>query len=532
MTDLFTFTGEWCVLVLWSSLRSRWRLGPGGLAFAWMVLFTLELFRTAGRLLTAADPQLYDLWFLAEHLVILVSDLWGPLALPTGVLALLCILLAVGVGVRFLLLPVPDAADTRRFALGTTVAALVLAPFPGDTGGRWVTPDWVANVQASLRTWETTQQSITLDPYGPLQEHALVHRPDIGFYVVESYGRVLSQTRSLRSQYYQLLNELAPGLDAQGFHVASGWATATVSGGRSWISDASVLMGIGMGHQSTWTQIQPHTDRFTHLPAWLEANGYTTVVSRPKDRERLGLEIRDDFGWDHTVFADELSYEGTLIGWGGIPDQYSLGYVHTQALPTLEPPRMLFFHGVSAHGPWDTIPVLAPSWQEAASQDHAAESHTEMSAKGTVLRQAKRYGDALDHGGPRLPGRKFPELRRTYFEAITYSLRATIQSMSDLPPASGHLIVIYGDHQPPFIARPNNFDVPVHILATNPDWLAPFLASGFTPGLRPKTKARAIPITGLYPLLARALTDDPLSEVPTGIALLDLASRATTSGAE
>lgn len=526
LADVLALSGEWCVAVALAAwLAQRWPHRQVGvrvaLALAFTGLFTLEVVRTAGRSLTAADPQLYDLAFLANHVVVLVVDLFGVAALVGGLALLAGVLTAVTAAVFRLLKRVVAHPGAARDAVVASGVALCLGLLPGTFGARWVAPDWGRNVVDSVSTWQVTRQSLAVDPYAALRSHQAVDTPDIGLYVVESYGRVLDTTPPLHDPYHALLDDLAPDIEAAGLHVATGWATATVSGGRSWISDASVFLGIGIAHQSTWSHVQPHTQRFTHLPAWLEQQGYTTVVCRPKDRARLGVTIRNDFGWDRSVFADDLQYDGTLIGWGGIPDQYSLGWLHTRTLPEVTGPRFVFFHGVSAHGPWDTVPVLADDWEASTDQAVVDEPFEEMGTWNTVLRQARRYGDKLDKG-VKLPGRMFPELRRTYFEAVSYSLRATVGSVAQLPDADGRILVIYGDHQPPFIARRDDYDVPVHILATDPRWLQPFLDHGFVPGMHGAPDAAAVPITALYPLLAQALVQQPLADIPMGISLSDV----------
>lgn len=531
-THLLTIPGEWCVCVALATLVPNPKWGARLAALAWTGLLFLECVRTAGRALTASDPLLYDLVFLTEHVGVLVIDLYGAPALVGGLAALLMGLAGLMLGAARLVRPAIESRPTRRFATTAAAIALVLGPLIGPLGGRWVAQVWTTNLVSSVHLWQTTRNSLTADPYAPLADIPLRETPDVSLYVVESYGRVLDSTKSLRGSYHELLDELSPELEQAGFHVASGWAKATVSGGRSWISDASVMLGVGVGHQSTWSHLQPHTDRFTHLPAWLEGHGYQTIVCRPKDRARLGLEIRNDFGWDHTVFADELAYDGVPVGWGGIPDQYSLGFLHERVLPKVQAPRFLFFHGVSSHGPWETVPTLASDWQGAREQAPSEAAETPPPETFGVFRQIKRFGHKLDEGGVRLPGRAFPKLRSTYRNAIDYSLRAAIQSLSTRPPSPhGQLIILYGDHQPPFISRRGDFDVPVHVIATDPAWLEPFLAEGFAPGLRPRSRRSSIPITGLYPLLARALTHEPLADIPTGIRLEDLAD-ATGRAAE
>ena len=130
-------------------------------------------------------------------------------------------------------------------------------------------------------------------------------QPDLEFLIIESYGKVVHTAPQMQDRWRALLDDLEPELTQQGWHMASGWARASVSGGRSWISDASTLSGIQIRYESVWNHVQPHITQLTHLPGWLNQYGYATLVCRPKDRARMGLELRNDFGWRHTVFADD-----------------------------------------------------------------------------------------------------------------------------------------------------------------------------------------------------------------------------------
>lgn len=529
--DVLALSGEWCVLVaLAGALGRRRGVGPA-LGCAWVGLLLLESVRLAGWLLTAADPQLYDLAFLARHLWVLMMDLWGPLQVAASLLALVLGVAGLCGLASWRLEDVVADRRTARVAGVLTAACVGFGLLPWHIGAHWVSPAWVANLVESRRTWQLTQASVAVDHYAPLMDvEALQHRPDIGLYVVESYGRVLDTTPSLNASWRPLLDELSPGLIEQGWHMASGWATAPVSGGRSWISDATVMLGISIRHQSTWSHIQPKVGTLTHLPGWLAASGgYETVVCRPKDRVRLGLALRNDFDWQHTVFADDIPYDGPLVGWGGIPDQYSLGHLHTQVLPAVQGPRLVFFHGVSAHGPWDVVPELAHDWRAVgevalqAVQGVDAVVYEESENPDAVLKvQARRYSPTL---GDRfkLPGRMFPEKRREYMNAVDYSLRATMASLSLLPETPrGRLVVVYGDHQPPILPRKGEYDVPVHVLASDPRLLDAFLDAGFVAGLHPDAESEAMPLEALFPTLAAAVLGRPATEVPGGVSLADL----------
>ena len=62
-----------------------------------------------------------------------------------------------------------------------------------------------------------------------------------------------------------------------------------------------------------------------------------------------------------------------------------------------------------------------------------------------------------------------------------------------------------GDHQPPLVARQEDFDVPVHVVATDAELLEPFRQHGFTPGWRlPADGQPALRMEGLMSLLLHA----------------------------
>ena len=102
-------------------------------------------------------------------------------------------------------------------------------------------------------------------------------------------------------------------------------------------------------------------------------------------------------------------------------------------------------------------------------------------------------------------------------------MRATFGALSLRPDSpEGQLVVVYGDHPPPMLPQKGDYDVPVHVLATDPALLAPFREAGFVDGLRPDAETPVIPLQALFPLLASAVMGRPLPEVPPGVVLADL----------
>ena len=61
--------------------------------------------------------------------------------------------------------------------------------------------------------------------------------------------------------------------------------------------------------------------------------------------------------------------------------------------------------------------------------------------------------------------------------------------------------------------------MPVHILSTRPEWLAPFAAEGFVDGLHPDPDAPSMPLYALFPTMANLLLDGAGPELPRGISM-------------
>jgi hypothetical protein len=525
---LLTIPGEWCLVVAVAAFIGSPRLARRLLATAWCTLLLLEGLQVGGRLLTSADPQLYDLLFLLPHIAVLAFDLY-PTRTWAGILVGICVLPALFYGACRLADITLKSPLTGRGSIVATVLAVGLGCLPGSPGVRWVTPDWVRNIHESLQIWDLAQQSIQRDPYSALRSELPAARPDIQFLIVESYGRVVDTSPDMHDRWHALLDDLEPGLEASDWHMVSGWADAPVSGGRSWISDASTLLGIQIRYESMWAHVQPHIADLTHLPGWLKTGGYQTVVCRPKDRARMGIELRNDFAWDHTVFAEDLDYSGALIGWGEIPDQYSLGWLSEAVLPSIPPPRMVFFHGVSSHGPWKEAPELQSDWRAAGLRSDGSKSPSSApEPQSDILKmRGRRYGKK-SKDMRRARHSKYADYAEKYLDVVEYSLRSMVSSLPLYPDDAERIVIIYGDHQPALLPPEGDFGVPVHILSTNPEWLAPFAAEGFVSGLHPDSNAPAMPLYALYPTLVTALMNGEGPELPRGVRMRTALEQASS----
>jgi len=525
---LLSIPGEWCLAVAVAAFIGSSRRSNRFLATAWCTLLLLEALQVGGHLLTSADPQLYDLLFLVPHIIVLAFDLY-PTRVWGGIMAGMVVLPALFYGTCKLADISLKSPLTHRASTAATVLAVGLGCLPDSPGTRWVTPTWARNVSESLQIWALTQSSIQSDHYGALRSEVPTVRPDIQFLIVESYGRVVDTSPDMHDRWHTLLDELEPGLEASDWHMVSGWADASVSGGRSWISDASTLLGIQVRYESMWAHLQPHIAQLTHLPGWLHASGYQTVVCRPKDRARMGIELRNDFAWDHTVFAEDLDYSGAHIGWGEIPDQYSLGWLSEEVLPSIPPPRMVFFHGVSSHGPWKAPPELQSDWRAVGLLPSGSRpsSSTPQPPTNILKMQARRYGKK-SKDMRRARRSKYADYADRYLNLVEYSLRSIVSTLPLYPDDAERIVIIYGDHQPALLPPEGDFGVPVHILSTRPEWLAPFAAEGFVSGLHPDPDAPAMPLYALYPTLAGVLLNGQGPDLPRGVRMRTALEQTTS----
>ena len=91
-----------------------------------------------------------------------------------------------------------------------------------------------------------------------------------------------------------------------------------------------------------------------------------------------------------------------------------------------------------------------------------------------------------------------------YVEAVNYDIESIVQQVGSPDPGRPQLVVFYGDHQPPFLARGEPPTVPVHVMASDAAMLEPFLEAGFRPGLKLRSFAPVVEHRDFFGMVARA----------------------------
>jgi len=350
----------------------------------------------------------------------------------------------------------------------------------------------VRNVGASMTLEEevaTRTQGARDSTYVKYQALDWNRPPSLYLVMVESYGSVLAAPEGPGS-YDRFMRRTADSLRAGGWHMATAQSEAPVFGGLSWLSAATLLSGTPVEHQPLLDVLRPTLPRYPHLVRLLQEQGYDTATLQPPVRTRPGLSVDNPYGFDRTFYLRDLDYRGPEVGWGIVPDQYSLSVAHERFVETAEAPFFLFFETVTSHGPWDRPPPPLVD-------DPTALGREETRTSGTPVAEVPEE----DPGRP-----EWSPLSQTerLFRMIQYEWRVLTDYLrTETPPNS--LIVIVGDHQP-YFADTESRATPLHILSKTKNLTRRFYEYGFVSGLRPSTAADTLHHAGIYSLLVRTVT--------------------------
>jgi len=501
--DLLALLGLLIVVARTRFARPVWVLSVAG----WGLILAFEWVRGVGTTAMSQQPLLYDAYFLVGHLYILLRDLIGRQALVAF----------VGVGVSLVLLITLSAWMFRKVqavareasTLGTVVALCGLVSFGvaceqvGEAKGRNSVMDLVDNLDRSFSVSSTISETLAPHAYADIREVELARKPSVHIYIVESYGRGMRR-EEIRSDYYSLLKALDKRFKTAGWSMMTGLSEAPVMGGRSWLADTTLLSGRTVKYESVYRHITPKLKDLATLPGFFNDQGYQTVLMRPKDKARAGVELVNHFGFDHTVFNLDLAYQGRPYGWVEIPDQYALGHIRDEVLPTLgDGPVFVFAHLGTSHIPWDEVPPILDDWRSFNEYEGRIPRNNERALDEKNIRfQMKRYKRRDE---VRLRRLKPTENNVTdFFKSVAYSMEVVAQHVESLtdPP---EMVIIMGDHQPPMYKNNPDFTVPVHVLVRDQKLLREFRKRKFRRGMRlPKWKSRMYH-EGFFSLMVRAL---------------------------
>jgi hypothetical protein len=493
------------------SLRVRSRVGT---ALRWLLasygllLVFYRIDRSGFIAFMGQEPLLYDQLFMVRHLLVLLSDLWSW-QVGAGLVASL----VVGAGLLYLvrwllraLGDLPQRPRQYRIALAIVALALVGASFAHASSlewtymPRWISPALAANLAKSQSIYASVRRQVRTTPYRDFERLKLQRKPDIYLMWVESYGRVIVDRPSMRWRWKDSIRKMDEKLSAAGWHAASAFSVAPVAGGRSWLAEGSLMMGIHIDYEAVFHHLIGVAEGVPNLVSLLDKQGYNTILLGPADRPRKGVESANYYGYDRQIGLNDLNYTGPKVGWGIVPDQYSLQHTHEHVLRSAPRPLFFNYHMVSSHAPWEDVPVIVNDWR---TLNQAPGKRNEDRGNSALGMRVRRFA----YAPPRFMN--MGELRsrsgRNFQSTILYDLKLLEGYLENL--GGDALVFVIGDHQPPFIAAETaGFESVVHVLARDPALLQEFAEQGFKPGLMLGVEdSAAVEHEGMFSLIVRAL---------------------------
>ncbi len=278
---------------------------------------------------------------------------------------------------------------------------------------------------------------------------------------LESYGVTLIEDARHFTSIAPRFKRFENRLTTAGFSMASSQITAPTFAGGSWRSHATVLSGVRVADQRDYeTLVGSGRRTLVHL---LNDEGYRTVAAEPAIRGPW--PDGDFYGFEYIYDAAALDYQGPDIGWWKIPDQYTLYQIYKREILRSSRPVFAKIALIMTHIPYFPIPPYVANWS--------------LFETGTAYREHLPSIAADDY-------RDLYELSSRYVDAFLYELDILEDFILRFVPA-GSLVIIMGDHQPPKLATHDNdsWAVPVHLISSNPDLVAPFARHGFQSGVLP-----------------------------------------------
>jgi hypothetical protein len=334
--------------------------------------------------------------------------------------------------------------------------------------------------RADIAAFRAAARSDDMAAQGPF--FGLLDGRDMILVYVESYGRSSFENPLYRPTHTETLRRIGQDLGARGLAMRSGWATAPMVGGQSWLAHGSVASGLWLDTQARYRALLVSQRRT--LFHFAQEAGLRTVAIKPA--HIFPWPEGAFFGFDAIYNAPDLGYAGEPFNWVTMPDQFTL-----QALDRLElgqaprPPILAQVALVSSHAPWVPIPELV-DWDRIGD--------------GTIFNQWALSGDPPD-----VVWRDHDRVRDQFRLAVDYSLQAVgawAARHAENPP----LIIVLGDHEPArFVSGVEGFDVPVHVIGP-PDLVARFAALGWAEGMIPDPQTPALRMDRMRNLLLQQLS--------------------------
>ena len=412
---------------------------------------------------------------------LMVGNIGLPAAITVTLLALLMLTSLFVVLARLLILPQPLSLKRLPGILAAVMvtgsAVLITLELNGQ---RLVETARVPMVNTAMFQWQQLTQThaarqeftATLTD-SPIKVQPLPGLSDkrVLLTFVESYGAAALEDSRYSEVILPRLDSLQQRLGEQDIQMASGWLESPIRGGQSWLAHATALSGRKVDNQ-LWYRLMLDSDHGTLVDDF-RVTGHRTLAVMPAIT-RAWPEGRA-YGFDAIHAAKDRDYAGPPLNWVTMPDQYTLDYTSRELLG--DAPVFAQLALISSHAPWTPILPVLEDWSQIGN--------------GRVFDRWENAGEAPDE-----LWQDFAKVRDHYARSVAYAVEVAGR-WSERVADSDTLLIILGDHQAaPLITGYDNvaeatFAVPVHVVSADPALLAPWLARGFIPGMRPQALDQA-----------------------------------------
>jgi phosphatidylglycerophosphate synthase len=285
---------------------------------------------------------------------------------------------------------------------------------------------------------------------------------DVLLVFMESYGRATYDRPEFEHALQGARERLDAAIHDTGRGVVSAYVSSPTFGGGSVLAHLSLLSGIDVRDQDHYALLM--TQQRPTLVSLFRSAGYRAVAVMPGLRE--SWPEGEFYGFDKIYGAADLAYRGPGFGWWRIPDQFSLAALDSRELqPQPRKPVFAFFPTVSTHMPFEPTPPLQADWPRMLSAQPFDAEPLQRSLTQTPV---------------------WTDMGKAYVSSVQYFLD-TISSYLRARPNSKFVLIILGDHQPAanVSGEGASWDVPVHVIASQPQILEALETNGFRPGLVP-----------------------------------------------
>ena len=285
---------------------------------------------------------------------------------------------------------------------------------------------------------------------------------DVLLVFMESYGSATYDRPEFERALQPARERLQAAIHDTGRGVVSAFVSSPTFGGGSVLAHLSLLSGVEVRDQDRYALLM--TQKRPTLVSLFKGAGYRAIAVMPGLREPWPEGAF--YGFDQIYGADGLDYHGPGFGWWRIPDQFSLAALDARELQRQpRKPLFVFFPTVSTHMPFEPTPPLQPDWQRMLS--------TQPFDAEPLKRSLTQTPEWTDMG-------------KAYVSSVSYFLD-TLSSYLESRPSGRFVLIILGDHQPAanVSGEGASWDVPVHVIASEPAILQALQADGFRPGLVP-----------------------------------------------